>query len=55
MQKWILYNWIIIAIAAFLVGIYISIFESFVSDKAYFYFIIAIVFGVIFYLKMKRG
>jgi len=56
MQKIILYNWLIIAIAALMVGIYISIFENFIEGKAYLYFIITILFGVIFYVKMrKRG
>jgi hypothetical protein len=54
MQKWILYNWIIIAITALLVGIYISIFESFVDDKAYLYFIIAAAFGGIFFFQKKK-
>jgi hypothetical protein len=54
MQKWILYNWIIIAITALLVGVYISIFEDFIKDKAYLYFIIAVLFGVIFYFQQKK-
>ncbi len=54
MQKLILYNWIIIAIAALMVGIYISIFENFVEGKAYLYFIIAIVFGVMFFYQNKK-
>ncbi|MEI6506895.1 MAG: hypothetical protein WCO54_00325 [Bacteroidota bacterium] len=54
MQKWILLNWLIIAIAALLVGVYISIFENFLNDKAYLYFVIAILFGVIFYFQQKK-
>jgi len=54
MQKLILYNWIIIAIAAMMVGVYISIFENFVEGKAYLYFIIAIVFGVMFFYQNKK-
>ena len=54
MQKLILYNWIIITIAAMMVGVYISIFENFVEGKAYLYFIIAIVFGVMFFYQNKK-
>ena len=54
MQKFILYNWLIIAIAALMIGVYISIFENFIEGKAYLYFIIALLFGVIFFMK-KRG
>ncbi len=54
MQKFILYNWLIIAIVALMVGVYISIFENFIEGKAYLYFIIAIVFGVIFFIKIKK-
>ena len=54
MQKLILYNWIVIAIAALMVGIYISIFESFIDSKAWLYFIIAILSGMIFYFQKKK-
>ncbi len=53
MEKWILRNWLIIAIISLLVGFYISFFEDFVKGKAYLYFILAIVFTFI-WLK-KRG
>lgn len=55
MQKWILYNWAVIAITALLVGVYISIFEDFVKDKGYLYFIIALLFGAIFYFQRKKA
>jgi LPXTG-motif cell wall-anchored protein len=54
MQKWIFYNWIIIAITALLVGIYISIFENFLDDKAYLYLIIALLSGGMFYFQKKK-
>jgi hypothetical protein len=54
MQKFILYNWLIIAVVALMVGIYISIFENFIEGKAYLFFILTIVFGVIFFIKKKR-
>lgn len=53
MDNWILRNWLILAIVSLLVGFYISIFENFVADKAYFYFILTIIFTFV-WLK-KRG
>lgn len=53
MEKWILRNWLWLAIACLLVGFYIAIFENFVKDKAWIYFILAIAFAFI-WLK-KRG
>ncbi len=53
MDKWILRNWLVMAIISLLIGFYISIFENFVEGKAYFYFILAIVFTYV-WLK-KRG
>jgi len=53
MEKWILWLWLILAIACFIVGFWVSIFESFVAGKAYLYFILSVVFSIT-YLK-KRG
>jgi len=53
MGKWILRNWLILAIACLLVAFYISVFENFVEGKAYLFFILAIVFAFV-WLK-KRG
>jgi hypothetical protein len=53
MDKWILRNWLVLAIICLLVGFYISIFENFVEGKAYLYFILTIVFTFV-WLK-KRG
>ncbi len=50
-----LYNWLVLAVSAFLVGIYIAIFESIWKDKGYLYFILSAFFGVIFYVQKKRG
>jgi hypothetical protein len=55
MQKLIVYNWLILAILSLLVCIYISIFETFVKDKAYLYLLLAIVFGLLFYKQRKRA
>jgi hypothetical protein len=55
MQKWIRYNWIIIAITSLLVGIYITLFESFVEGKAYLYFILAVAFGILYYFRQKKS
>lgn len=53
MDKWIIRNWLWLAIASLLVGFYIAIFEDFVAGKAYLYFLLAILFAFI-WLK-KRG
>lgn len=53
MDKWILRNWLILAILSLLIGFYISIFENFVQWKAYLYFIMTIIFTFV-WLK-KRG
>lgn len=53
MQKWILYNWLILAVLSFFVAIYIAIFEHFFKDKGYLYVILAIVFGILYYRKSK--
>ncbi len=53
MEKWILRNWLVMAIICLLVGFYISIFEDFVAGKAYLYFILTIIFTIV-WLK-KRG
>ncbi|MFA6261901.1 MAG: hypothetical protein WC760_10560 [Bacteroidia bacterium] len=53
MKKLIHWNWLILAITALLVGIYISVFEHFLYDKAYLYFILAIVFGLMYFKNRK--
>jgi hypothetical protein len=53
MDKWILRNWLVLAVISLLIGFFISIFENFVAGKAYLYFILAIVFTFV-WLK-KRG
>jgi hypothetical protein len=53
MEKWILRNWLILAILCLLVGFYIAIFENFVKDKAYIFFLLTILFTYV-WLK-KRG
>lgn len=54
MQKFIVYNWLVLAILSILVCIYISIFEHFVKDKAYLYILLAIVFGLLFYKQRQK-
>ena len=54
MKKLILYNWLALAAASLLVGLYITLFEHFLKDKAYLYFIMAIGFGVLFIFKRKK-
>jgi hypothetical protein len=53
MDNWILRNWLILSIAALLVGFWISFFEDFVTGKAYLFFILSIVFFL--YWLRKKG
>lgn len=56
MRKWIVYNWLVLAVLSLLVSIYISIFESFLKDKGYLYVVLSLVFGLLFYKqKNKHG
>lgn len=55
MQKLITYNWLALAAISLLVGIYISIFESFFKDKGYLYIILTLVFGFLYLNKKKKG
>jgi hypothetical protein len=54
MQKFIVYNWLVLAILSVLVCTYISFFENFVDDKAYLYILLAIIFGIVFYKQRKK-
>ncbi len=55
MRNFILRNWLILAIASLLVAIYVTIFDGFVNGKAYMFFVLAIIFGVVYYLRLKKG
>lgn len=56
MRKLVVYNWLVLAVLAVMVGIYISIFESFFKDKAYLYFLLSGGFGLLFYKqKIKHN
>lgn len=54
MQKLIVYNWLVLAILSLMVCLYITIFETFLRDKAYLYLLLTIVFGLLFYRHRKR-
>lgn len=54
MQKLIIYNWLVLAILSLMVCLYITIFETFLRDKAYLYLLLTIVFGLLFYRQRKR-
>jgi multisubunit Na+/H+ antiporter MnhF subunit len=54
MQKLIIYNWLVLAILSLMVCVYITIFESFLRDKAYLYILLALVFGLLFYRQRKK-
>lgn len=53
MKKLIHWNWLLLAITALLVFIYITLFEHFLYDKAYLYLILAVVFGILYYRNRK--
>jgi hypothetical protein len=51
MKRIIWINLVITAVLALFVGIYVSVFEDFVADKAYLFFVIALIFGILSYRK----
>ena len=55
MRNFIIRNWLILAISSLLVAIYITIFDGFMAGKAYMFFILAIVFGLVYYLRLKKA
>jgi hypothetical protein len=55
MHHFIVRNWLILAIASLLVAIYVTIFDGFVAGKAYMFFILTVVFGVVYYFRMKKS
>jgi hypothetical protein len=54
MRKFIVYNWLVLAVLSIMVGVYITIFETFIKDKAYLYFILSGVFGLVFYKQKAK-
>ena len=52
MDKWILRNWLILAIAALLIGFLVAFVEDFVQGKAYMFFILSI---VLFFVWLKKS
>ncbi|GAB1449145.1 MAG: hypothetical protein LCH37_09945 [Bacteroidetes bacterium] len=54
MDRWILRNWLILSIASLAVGFWIAFFEHFVKDKAYMFFILAIVFFITWLKKSGK-
>lgn len=55
MQVFILRNWLILAITSALVAVYVSIFDGFWNGKAYMFVLLALVFGAVYYFRLKRG
>lgn len=55
MHNFIVRNWLILAIASLLVAIYTTIFDGFVNGKAYTFFALAALFGVVYYLQQKKA
>ncbi|MCG9881622.1 MAG: hypothetical protein MH472_13565 [Bacteroidia bacterium] len=54
MDKWILRNWLILAIASLVIGFLVAILEEFVAGKAYMFFILAIVFTIVWLKKSNK-
>jgi FtsH-binding integral membrane protein len=54
MQKIIVYNWLVLAILSLMVCIYITVFETFIKDKAYLYLMLTILFGLLFYKQRNK-
>ncbi|MEN9458029.1 MAG: hypothetical protein RL135_603 [Bacteroidota bacterium] len=54
MDKWILRNWLILAIASLCIGFLVSFLEDFVKGKAYMFFILAIVFTYVWLKKSGK-
>lgn len=55
MHNFIVRNWLILAIASLLVAVYVTIFDGFVAGKAYMFYILTIVFGAVYYFRLKGG
>ena len=55
MYNFIIRNWLVLAISSLFVAVYITIFDGFVAGKAYMFFILALVFGVVYYLRLKKA
>ena len=55
MHNFIVRNWLILAIASLLVAIYTTILDGFVNGKAYMFFALAALFGVVYYLQQKKA
>ncbi|MFI5221714.1 MAG: hypothetical protein ACHQK8_05275 [Bacteroidia bacterium] len=54
MSKFVLYNWLIISVTALLVGVYVTVFENFTEGKAYMFFVVAIIFGALFFYRLRK-
>jgi hypothetical protein len=54
MDKWILRNWLILAISSLVIGFLVAILEDFVAGKAYMFFILAIVFTFVWLKKSNK-
>lgn len=55
MQQFILRNWLILAIASLLVGLYVWIFDGLADGKAYVFFFLTLAFGAIYYWQSKKA
>lgn len=55
MHNFIVRNWLILAIASILVAVYITIFEGFIVGKAYMFYALSLVFGAVYYFRLKKG
>ncbi|MCE2740310.1 MAG: hypothetical protein LW669_02360 [Sphingobacteriales bacterium] len=52
MDKWIVRNWLILAISSFLIGFVVAIIDEFIAGKAYMFFILSVLF---FFIWLKKS
>lgn len=55
MGRFILRNWLILAITGFLVFLYVWIFEGFADGKAYVFLILSLLFAGVYYWQSKKA
>jgi hypothetical protein len=54
MDKWIVRNWLILAISSFVVGFIVAILDDFIAGKAYMFFILSVIFTITWLKKSNK-
>jgi hypothetical protein len=54
MDKWITRNWLLLSILSLVIGFWVAFTEDFVADKAYMFFILAMIFGFVWLKKTGK-